>query len=59
MGIRIEHDDKEHLIPAHLIGSISLASANDVFELLGGTLSDCCLRFPDGEIGERKNWIGW
>ena len=59
MVIRIEHDDNEHLIPVHLVGSIPLASANDVFDLVGRTLSNCCRRFPDGETGERKNWIGW
>ena len=59
MGIRIEHDDNEHLIPVHLVGSIPLAFANDVFDLLGRKLSNCCRRFPDGETGERKNWIGW
>ena len=59
MGIRTEHDDKEHLIPVHLIGSTPLASAKCVFDLLGGTLSDCCRRFPGAETVERKNWIGW
>ena len=59
MGIRIEHDDNEHLIPVHLVGSIPLASADDVFDPIGRTLSNCYRRFPDGETGERKNWIGW
>ena len=59
MGVGIEDNDSAHLIPVHLVGSIPLASANDVFDLVGRTLSDCCRRIPDGETGERKNWIGW
>jgi hypothetical protein len=43
----------------HLVGSIPLADAEDVFRaatlILGGRLR----RIPDGETGERTNWIGW
>lgn len=43
----------------HLVGSIPLADAEDVFRaatvILGGRLR----RIPDGETGERINWIGW
>ena len=59
MGTRIGNDANENFIPVHLVGSIPLASADDVFDLLGRTLGNCCRRFPDGETGERKNWIGW
>ena len=45
--------------PVHLVGSIPLDSTNDVFNLVGRTLKGCCSRIPDGEVGERKNWIGW
>ena len=45
--------------PVHLVGSIPLESAGDVFDLVGAELSGCCSRIPDGETGERKNWIGW
>ena len=54
-----QDDDIESPIPVHLVGSIPLASASDVFDLVGRTLSGCCHRIPDGETGERKNWIGW
>lgn len=43
----------------HLVGSVPLASAGDVFrtasELLGARLS----RVSDGETGPRSNWIQW
>ena len=43
----------------HLVGSIPLSSADEVFELIGLELAERCLRIPDGETGERRNWIGW
>jgi len=43
----------------HLVGSIPMESADEVFDLVGLTLGDCCRRIPDGETGDRKNWIGW
>jgi len=43
----------------HLVGSIPLNSAEEVFDLVGTELRDCCSRIPDGETGERRNWIGW
>lgn len=43
----------------HLVGSIPLDNAAAVLDLAGSTLGDCCKRFPDGETGARKNWIGW
>lgn len=43
----------------HLVGSVPLGNADDVFRtatsILGGRLR--CI--PDGETGERINWIGW
>src|SRR5579859_1826899 len=43
----------------HLVGSIPLSSAEEVFrtasQILGGRLR----RIPDGETGARTNWIGW
>ena len=44
----------KNFIPVHLVGSIPLASADDVFDLLGRTLGNCCRRFPDGETGSAK-----
>jgi len=43
----------------HLVGSIPLNNSDEVFELVGTILKDFCGRYPDGETGERKNWIGW
>ena len=43
----------------HLVGSIPLGSAEEVFQIVGEELSGCCNRIPDGETGERRNWIGW
>ncbi len=43
----------------HLVGSIPLDTADEVFELVGPILKACCSRYPDGETGARKNWIGW
>ena len=45
--------------PVHLVGSIPLKSAELVFDFVGRCLGERCLRIPDGETGERKNWIGW
>ena len=43
----------------HLIGSIPLATTDDVFRKLGGALGDLLTRVPDGETGERRRWIWW
>ena len=43
----------------HLVGSIPLSSAEEVFKLIGKKLSGCCHRIPDGETGDRSNWRGW
>src|SRR5688572_17517961 len=44
---------------AHLIGSVPLATAEDVFRKVGGALGDLLVRIPDGETGERRRWIWW
>jgi hypothetical protein len=44
---------------AHLVGSVPLASADDVFRTVTGALGDCLSRVPDGETGERRRWIWW
>ena len=55
-----------HNIPAlarpkdiHLVGSIPLPSATDVFEQVGGAVGPYLARLPDGETGERKGWIAF
>ena len=44
---------------AHLIGSVPLATSEEVFRKVGGTLGDLLSRIPDGETGERRRWIWW
>jgi len=40
-----------------LVGSIPLKSAAEVFAAVGKTLGGLVPRIPDGETGERINWI--
>jgi hypothetical protein len=44
---------------AHLIGSVPLASTEDVFRRLSAALGPVLSRMPDGETGERRRWIYW
>jgi ubiquinone/menaquinone biosynthesis C-methylase UbiE len=44
---------------AHLVGSVPLASAEDVFRCVGAGLGDRLRRVPDGETGPRADWIVW
>jgi hypothetical protein len=44
---------------AHLVGSVPLRSAEDVFRMLGERLGDRLRRMPDGETGPRADWIVW
>ncbi len=44
--------------PVLLVGSVSLASAAEVFEAAGTALGDLARRIPDGETGIRLGWIG-
>jgi hypothetical protein len=45
--------------PVHLVGSVPLANAYDVFETVSAALGLRITRFPDGETGERGDWITW
>src|SRR5262249_8421770 len=42
----------------HLVGSVPLANPHDVFVAGGGALGPRRRRIPDGETGERSDWIG-
>jgi hypothetical protein len=42
-----------------LIGSVPLRDADSVFRMLGEKLGQAAPRYPDGETGERINWIRW
>lgn len=43
----------------HLIGSVPLADETAVFEMVSSKLAGAIHRIPDGETGERTNWIRW
>ncbi len=42
----------------HLVGSIPLGDAEDVFRAASSILGGRLQRIPDGETDERTNWIG-
>jgi hypothetical protein len=44
---------------AHLIGSVPLATTEDVFRRLSASLGPILSRLPDGETGQRRRWIYW
>jgi hypothetical protein len=43
----------------HLVGSIGLTSAEEVFRTVSATIGDRVCRIPDGETGARSSWIHW
>lgn len=43
----------------HLVGSVPLASARGVFSTVSAELGPHLKRIPDGETGERGDWITW
>jgi hypothetical protein len=43
----------------YLVGSVPLRSATEVFETVSAALGRRLKRFPDGETGERGDWITW
>lgn len=43
----------------HLVGSVPLANAQEVFETVSAALGPRIKRLPDGETGERGDWITW
>jgi ubiquinone/menaquinone biosynthesis C-methylase UbiE len=44
---------------AHLVGSVPLGSAEEVFRTVSAGLGDRVRRLPDGETGPRADWIVW
>jgi ubiquinone/menaquinone biosynthesis C-methylase UbiE len=43
----------------HLVGSVPLGSAEEVFRRVAEVLGDRVRRMPDGETGARSDWIVW
>ncbi len=43
----------------YLVGSVPMASAGEVFEKVSSALGTRIKRLPDGETGERGDWISW
>jgi hypothetical protein len=43
----------------HLVGSVPLADARAVFTAASTALGPRLKRIPDGETGERSDWITW
>jgi methionine synthase II (cobalamin-independent) len=43
----------------YLVGSVPMASTQDVFEKVSAALGSALLTLPDGETGERLDWITW
>ena len=43
----------------HLVGSVPMANAEEVFASVGAALGPRIKRLPDGETGERGDWITW
>jgi hypothetical protein len=42
-----------------LVGSFAAQTAEDVFRTVSAALGDRVQRIPDGETGERREWIRW
>jgi SAM-dependent methyltransferase len=43
----------------HLVGSVPLGSAEEVFRVVAAEVGDRLRRMPDGETGPRSDWILW
>jgi hypothetical protein len=43
----------------HLVGSVPLENAEQVFEKISAAFGPRIKRIPDGETGERADWITW
>lgn len=43
----------------HLVGSVPLADAHEVFATVSEALGPHLKRIPDGETGDRSDWITW
>jgi hypothetical protein len=48
----------EQKLLVHIVGSVPLEGAEDVFRAVAGSVGPYLRRLPDGETGPRKLWIG-
>jgi SAM-dependent methyltransferase len=56
----LQSSDESYVpLGAHLVGSVPLGSADEVFRTLSTELGDRLRRLPDGETGPRADWIVW
>lgn len=46
-------------VGAHFVGSICLDSTDEVFSTISKTLPNHAPRIPDGETGDRYNWVSF
>jgi hypothetical protein len=46
-------------VKIHLVGSVPMADARQVFATVSAALGPRIKRLPDGETGERGDWITW
>src|SRR5262245_64592559 len=46
-------------VGVHLVGSLALDSAEEVFRATSEILGERLRRIPDGETGPRSIWVGW
>lgn len=51
--------EKQSPVGAHLVGSMPVNSAEEMFRLSTEHLGNHLKRLPDGEVGERDTWIRW
>src|ERR1700741_1080727 len=58
-GHRKSRQDKAMARDVHLVGSVPMANAREVFEKVSAALGPRIKRLPDGETGERGDWISW
>jgi hypothetical protein len=59
LRVRIENSEGSMPLGVHLVGSVPLRSAEEVFRLLSERLGNRVRRLPDGETGPRADWIVW
>lgn len=59
VGVEAQTAEQSMPVGVHLVGSVPLGSAEEVFRLASQALGDRLRRIPDGETGPRADWILW